>query len=107
MIVIDCFLPKPMQRFIISKVPAESLPKASTDAYPHCAAKTSNTAAIANLQCNPYQEESARPQEKSNGEQGTTDRAIWLSQGKRGALTVWERKQHLSGETGRDCSDLQ
>lgn len=48
-------------------------------------------------------QESARPQGKRNGEQGTTDRAVWSPQGKRGALTEWERKQHLSGETGRGC----
>lgn len=51
---INCSLPKPMQSFIISKVPAESLPKASTDAYSHCVAKTSTTTATDNLQCNPY-----------------------------------------------------
>lgn len=72
----NCSLPKPMQRFIISKVPAESLPKASTDAYSHCVTKTSTTTAIANLQCNPYQQESARPQEKRNGEQGIIDRTV-------------------------------
>lgn len=73
-------------------MPAESLPKASTDAYSHCAAKTSTTTAIPYLQCNPYQQESARPQEKRNGEQRNTDRAVWSSEGKRGALAEWERK---------------
>lgn len=105
MMCIDCSLPKPMQGFILTKVPAESLPKASTDAHSHCVEKTSSITAIAKLQCNPYEQESARPQEKRNGEQGTIDRAVWLSQGKRGALTEWERKQHLSGETGIDCFD--
>lgn len=69
----DCSPSKPMQKFIISRVPAESLPKASTDAYSHFVAKTSTTTAIAYLQCNPYQQESASPQEKRNGEQGNID----------------------------------
>lgn len=83
----DCSLPKPMQRFIISKVPAESLPKASTDAYSHCVAKTSTTTAIANLQCNPYQQESGHKRRGMVNRESLTERFDYLKEREEPLLT--------------------